>query len=57
MTLTAFVVAQMMIPAQITQTNPGTSMPSWARASEIVSEIPVAPISAQAIPKLISIVM
>ena len=56
-TLTALVVAQIRRPAQITHTAVGTSMPTSARVSEIVSEMPVFATSSHPIPMLASIVM
>ncbi len=55
MTLTALVVAQMISPAHITNAHAGTCQPGKPeRVSEIVSEMPVAATSHQAIPKLSS---
>ena len=56
-TLTALVVAQMIIPAQMIQTTVGTSKPTSGRVIAIVSEMPVPTTSHQAKPKLASIVM
>ena len=55
-TLTALVVAQMIIPAQRIQTTVGTSKPTSARVTEIVSEMPVPTTSHQAKPRLAIIV-
>ncbi len=55
-TFTAFVVAQMIMPAQMTQTAVGTSRPTDPRVTLIVSEMPVATTSHQAMRMLATIV-
>ena len=56
-TLTAFVVAQMIIPAHTTQTAVGTSRPAAPLVTLIVSEMPVPTTSHHAMAMLASIVM
>ena len=56
-TLTALVVAQMIMPAHTTQTTVGTSRPTAPLVTLIVSEIPVPTTSHHAIAMLASMVM
>ncbi len=55
--MTALVVAQTIAPAYRIQITVGTSKPSSGRVIDMVSEIPVATTSHQAIPKLAISVM